>query len=308
MHPHMVLSLREYEELSSLPEKNSMIIATGQAPINYLLWSTFSLILRNNGAFLDHLLFAINGPCKKTGDPALQDKKQRFLEILRDEYDVPITVNRVWSRIGHAQAMESIIPWVHTEYYSIMHDDVIVLRNDWGDISLNSFKQNSNLALQTPPPIMRDSQGVTKHQGKPKIGLPHIHSAFIVCRKSAIMETGARWWGHHVEKDFEFDDKSVTDFNEYNQNKLKILPQEGQKFNFANTDIGSWVVYKLENAGYTIECLPEDSILHFGAASWSSGLRYKNVKYLPFLEKLEEEINSSKFADLYENYKENWHG
>lgn len=85
MHPHMLLDVGECEQNSSLYRKITAIIPSFSAPLECLLWSVFSLLTRSQpGDKLEHIIVSINGPDKRTGDPALQDKKQAFLEELRN--------------------------------------------------------------------------------------------------------------------------------------------------------------------------------------------------------------------------------
>src|SRR6516162_7350459 len=126
----MILTRCGYESKGLLPGKTTVVMATSQSRIECLMWSMFSLLLRSTPG-LEHIIVAINGPDPRTGDPGLQDAKQSFLGELRNtrwqasgrDCDMPLTVIRTWSRVGHSQATDGALPWVHTEFYTLMHDD-----------------------------------------------------------------------------------------------------------------------------------------------------------------------------------------
>jgi hypothetical protein len=77
----MVIDIDEAVESTHVAEKITVIYPTYQAPIECLLWSTFSLLLRAKVKdLIEHFMVVINGPDKRTGDPTNQDQKQAFLE------------------------------------------------------------------------------------------------------------------------------------------------------------------------------------------------------------------------------------
>ena len=280
-HPHMILELDELERMSSIPDKVCVLMATCQAPMRPFLWSVFSMMLRSDPDVIEHFNFVINGPDARTGDTELQDQKQEFLEALRDipfhGKPGPITIMRVWSRIGHTQSMEMATPWIHTENYVLMHDDVIVLNNKWSQTYKETFLPNKNLAIMTAPPLLL-AKGLVKSrfQGKWKLGLPHINSCFMICRKPLLVKEGCRWWGYHVEHEIDASTwEQFDEFIEYHKNLGHI--QEGlemeDEYHYINMDIGSWSYYQLHQAGYEFDTLPFDAIHHFKAASWDRNPR-----------------------------------
>ncbi|NIQ15033.1 MAG: hypothetical protein GTO02_11780, partial [Candidatus Dadabacteria bacterium] len=100
-----------------------------------------------------------------TGDPTNQDKKQEFLEELRKlqwwrvqepkhKRDMPITVMRVWSRIGHPESVEMALPWVHTDAFLIMHDDIIITKHNWLKEVKEKFYDNPDVVIAHTPNLM----------------------------------------------------------------------------------------------------------------------------------------------------------
>lgn len=182
------------------------------------MWAVLSLLSRSDPfGFLEHITVVINGPDRRTGSPELQDRKQAFLEELRGlpwrapngerARDMPLTVCRVWSQIGHAQAIETAVPWCRTESYLLMHDDAIVLRDDWQQQALG-FLDDPLLVLATvrqgdePRPAVFGGfswQPRGERPGEWSLALPHLNTVFTLCRKNLLAALGARWTGYHVE-------------------------------------------------------------------------------------------------------------
>src|SRR5271170_7195442 len=104
MHKHMAVDIESAATLTSLPNAITVVYPTSQSPIECLLWSTFSLLLRANVKdLIKHFTVVINGPDKRTGDPANQDLKLAFLQDLqrlkwwhvdkpKDQRDMPISI------------------------------------------------------------------------------------------------------------------------------------------------------------------------------------------------------------------------
>src|SRR5262252_1288317 len=143
VHKHMAATIDECVEMSHLKHKITAVIPTSTAPVNCLMWSVFSLLLRTQvDDLLEHFCVCINGPDERTGDPTIATTKQRFLEELRDlewchpdrpnvRRPMPLTVIRVWSRVGHSEPMQMALPWVHTDAYLLLHDDVFIRNANW---------------------------------------------------------------------------------------------------------------------------------------------------------------------------------
>lgn len=308
LHPRMVLSVKDCEERTSLAGKTTAILATGNSPLPVLMWSVFALLLRSEPQRLEHFMVAINGPDARTGDPALQDRKQAFLEDLRGlrwhGRDMPLTVIRVWSRVGHAQALEMAIPWVHTEFYTLLHDDVILRR----PFHVDCF-EDRRIALAYVPPLFAGGLGDFRLQGQYGLGLPHLNSAFLLCRKSAIMEVGTRWWGYHVP--FRFHLPEALDAAAFvalhaQEGQVKRPPQVGEPYDILSIDIGGWMYRQLSDRGYGFAALPADLICHLGAISWSNARTVEQniTRHQPVVAELEAELERHpEFLALYRRWR-----
>lgn len=308
MYDHMVVDIGELEEKTCRKGENCFIIATSQGSINYLMWTVFSILLRSK-SFTDHLIFAINGPDKRTGDPWVQDTKQKFLEVLRDEYQGNITINRVWSRIGHAQAVESVVPWVHTEFYTISHDDIILLDPDWGSKCLEKFQSDPKLAICGDlRPFFGGEEQV--FEGKMKLGMPHINSVFACCRKVLTLKCGARWWGYHIEKDFRLSEEEYQHMMERFGYWFEQKPRPNVQYGYFATDIGSWMLCFLEQAGFGYARMDDHKspVVHIRSASWANQemIDLRRQMFHQEIQDLDKEINNSRFAKIYNDFKEEW--
>src|SRR5581483_9596135 len=96
--------------------KVTAIIATSTAPLEFLVQSVLSLILRTSSTNLEQIIVSINGPDPRTGDTSLQDQKAQFLNGLVD-LGYPITVVRTWSRLEASRAFQMCLSLVSTRYY-----------------------------------------------------------------------------------------------------------------------------------------------------------------------------------------------
>jgi hypothetical protein len=321
-HPHMVFDLEECEQLSSLNKKTNFIITTCQADINFLMWSIFSIILRSKvGGFLEHINVVINGPDSRTGDPSLQDKKQCFLEDIRklnwrnnlssETKSFPLTVIRVWSRIGAEQSLEMAIPWVHTDSYIYMHDDAIWLNKDWED-SLVYELYEDKVAILCSPDFKMNPLSCKPWNGKQKLNFPHTHSSCMAVRKPVLARLGVKWSGYHFESDFTIEEKvkSLEDFFIAHAPRVLPLPSS-QSYQCASYDIGAWAYYILHSEGYKVSISKNMNIYHFGSMSWFVHRPKNKQEFISRLnrakthiEKLEQEIKSiPEYWEIYNKYK-----
>jgi len=312
----MIFTVEECENATLLSGKNTAIIATSQGPIRLLMLTIFSLLFRSNQKHLEHIMICINGPDIRCGDPSLQDKKQSFLEELRnmkwkqkdEEKDMPLTVIRAWSRLGHAHSLEMAIPWVHTEYYTIMHDDVIVLKNDWCEEANEIFK-NPKVAMVNAKPLIYGHCSAFIHEDKLKfIRNIHANSSFSICKKSILTQLGARWYGYHIVKDYSMKDVNYDEYLKFNE-EYKIddtFPKKDDEYNGISLDIGSWVIHEIKEKEYIIESFTNEKTIHFVKASWTDDKDYvekKEREYKSIFEEIEKEIESyPQFAELYNKY------
>jgi hypothetical protein len=329
MHPHMALNIDEVIELTTLKKKTTAIIPTGPASINCLLWSVFSLLLRSTpNGLLEHFIVCINGPDKRTGSPALQDKKQEFLEELRrlkwyhandpdNRKDMPITVIRAWSRVGYAEAVEMAVPWIHTDSYTCLHDDIIINKADWEQEVEDKFYSDlsSNIiAYGSKELLFAHCDHVIAH-GLYMLRLPNMYSHFLVCNRKLMRKIGGNFCMYNlgsvdnpIQFDLEEETGSLENFLNFWREKglLNHPPQTTELYNFINMGFGSWVYYNACQAGYNFVPLNPKIVTHFGAMSLSTDqerpvrLEGKRATIL----ELEAEIMAHpEYSQLYMKYK-----
>lgn len=322
MHNHMAIDMDEAVELTHIPEKIIPIIPTSVAPIECLLWSIFSLLLRAKpDDLIEHFCVCINGPDKRTGDPKIGDLKQKFLEELRllkwyhvdrpkVKKDMPITVIRAWSRIGHPEAVEMALPWIHTDAYLLMHDDIIILKHDWLKEVREKFYGNPNVVIAFSPTLMCCQCDGAVFQNKSLLRFPHLLCCFLVCRKKYIRKIGGNWCGYHIQTPtFQLKDLvgDVDQFMEYyrNQRLLDNPPQTDQPYDFISMEMGSWHFYNSVQAGYEFAQLDRHLLAHLGTMSWESetGKTNRINAWKPHIDNLEKEIAAHpEYSELYQKY------
>jgi len=306
-HEHMVLSVKDSIDLSEKKEQNTVVICTSQCDIKVMMWSVFSLLLNANNSF-DSLEACINGSSLKE-QRLLQDAKQNFFEDLLYEYKIDLNIHRVLGRQGHSHAIDSCIPWIDTEYYTLMHDDVI-LKNDWSDeLKDSGFLEDPKRSLINVKPFFMMKPLAfcnSLYLDKPKLGMPHINSSFVIVKKSVVEELGVNWQGYHNKIDFKLEGEWARKLVDFYEPIASGNIREGNEYNYHNTDIGSWVCYKLLISDYNLKSMKGDFCLHITEGSWSSdiGLAIRINKNYQEIEKVENKILSSKFADLYVKYCE----
>jgi hypothetical protein len=316
-----LISIDELESKSLIPGKICAIIPTFSAPVENLVWSIFSLLINSDSNVMDHMIVSINGPDPRTGSVEVQDKKQSFIEELRSlkwgNKDMPITLMRTWSRIGHAQTIEQCMPWVHTEFYLSMHDDIIVLEKNWHD-KVKEFQNDEKLLLAYwDRPVIR---GLT-HDSFGRLELPHFSSIFTLCKKSRMKAINASWIGYYVPLEFKIGNFwNYEDFIDwYKKNNLVQLhdiPSKDANFKYLTMDIGGAFISDIFNKKLNISKFSNNTIFHFGSMSWRSegqqelvGLSWGNysngLSKGPFKEiiALEREIKKRPdWWDLYQKY------
>lgn len=311
-HPHMAFDIQECEKLSLIPSKNTTIIATCQSPMDIFMMSIFSLLLRTNPQKLEHFMVCINGPDKRCGDTLLQDAKQNFLEELRNlkwhERDMPISVIRVWSRIGHAQSMEMAIPWVHTEFYTIMHDDVILKNEKWLDYAIESLA-SPKAAMSYLPPLLCAGMGKKVVDRKWFLELPHMNSALVVCKKPITQQLGVRWCGYHFENEFRLYDRvNIQEFMDfhYKRNNVQSFPVIEQPYTGISMDIGSWLYNEILEKGFELIPMANSTAYHLSGCSWreENHIKKRLDDHAVALNSLYENLKKyQEFFALYEKYK-----
>lgn len=302
-----LLSIREFEERTSVRGKVSAIIPTSSAPIEYFMWSVFSLLLRSDPDVLEHVLIGINGPDERTGSTELQDKKQKFTEELRSMKwlgkDMPMTLVRTWSRVGHAQMLDQCVPWVHTEFYLSMHDDIIVTSKEWGS-ELADFSDRS-LAMKVSEEIL----GHPLWSAENRLELPHVDTSFSLCRKSSLRDSGASWRGYYLPMNFHIG--NLANYEKFaafhdeqglcSNGRVWPGPVKDKEYSVLSVDIGGMMIYELIRKGHCIGSMNAARSVHFRGKSWDgSGLDSEQKKHV---EALETELEGwPEFKSLYLKY------
>lgn len=276
----MVWSLADCEEFTTIKGKTTIVLATCQSSMNVFMWSVFSILMntRVNSSF-EHFIVSINGPDKRTGDPTLQDNKQKFLEELRNvkwsnpdssnDRDMPITVIRVHSRVGHSQSLDMGIPWVHTEAYTIMHDDCIINDIGWTEKVFTALDSSPNVGLVYAPPLLSTGLSYVKFNESYKINLPHLNSVFATGRKKHYIADNTSWSGYHIQTSENL--LACIDYDkflEWHKNDIIHVPPKDLEYKYLSMDIGTIAYYKLKKAGYSFVSLPQDTVTHLTAMSW----------------------------------------
>lgn len=322
MHPHMVIDVDEAVELTHLQEKITVIYPTYQAPIECLLWSTFSLLLRAKVKdTIEHFMVVINGPDKRTGDPSNQDLKQKFLEELRSlkwwrttepnhKRDMPLTIIRVWSRIGHPESVEMALPWVHTDSYLIMHDDIVICKDNWLQQVKEKFFEDPGVCIAYSPVLMCCQCDNAIHQSKNLLRFPHLLCAFLVCRKKMIRKLGSIWNGYSIATEPFMLQEKVGDVDAFRQyyRDLGLLdkpPQTEEPYNFVSMEMGAWHFYNAVQNGYRFAQLDPNLHVHLGAMSWEvdTGKKSRIERILPHVRELEKLIYAHPdYGPLYAKY------
>lgn len=322
MHKHMALSIKECIELTHLKEKVTAVIPTFSAPINCFMWSILSLLLRSkSNGILEHFVICINGPDKRTGDPSLQDEKQKFCEELRkmkwEERDMPITVIRAWSRVGHPEAVEMAMPWIHTDAYVLMHDDIIITGDpSWEDEVAKKFYANPKVALAygSNELFFAHCDHCIAH-GLYMLRLPSMYTHFLIARKSIMRELGANWLAYNlgsyenpIQFDLEEEIENLKEFEEYYKKKgmYNHPPQTQEMYNFVNMGMGAWVYEKINQSEFIIEKLNPEIITHFsGMSMWNDPDKEHKIEAKEeYIEEIENDIANSPYDEIYQKYKE----
>lgn len=325
MHPHMALPIEECVEQSHLKEKITAIVPTAYAPIETMMWAIFSLLLRSKpNSMLEHICVSIAGPDSRTGDTSLMDQKQAFLEELRDmnwyhtdapdnKRQMPLTVSRVWSRVGYAETMEMALSWVHTDAYLLMHDDVIIKSSNWLDEAKKLYSK-PNIALACVPPLLGCKCDHAIHRGMYLLRLPQVQTTFLLCKKKWIMKAGASWCGYHIPSDdniLQFDLCEIGDidafFAYYREKGLIDTPiLTSELYNFVRQEVGAWIYYKLYQNGNEFVDLDPNLIVHLEAMTRTDSPEAKQErvdKYKDTIISLEAEIDAHpQFGQLYRKY------
>lgn len=305
MIERMILSEEECVAKTVLPNKITVIIPTCQSERKILMWSLLSLILRTQTKKdqIEHYIIGINGPDARTGDPVLQDEKQAMMEELRDKFDVPITVQRVWSRVGHGEVIDSAIPWVHTNQYLVIHDDIILLDREWLDKLDGHNIPDVCASTATKPMSFFFREYPDKESNEFKLNIPHLNPIFILCKKTHTQ--GLTWKGYHVPQERLLTKRDIDDLTEHWKNAHPRFPKDLDEvpMNFISYELGCWFLERLRQNGHRINMFDENTICHLVGMSWHANKENALDQFKEEISNIEKEISDSRFADFYERWK-----
>lgn len=321
-HPFMVVDEREVMQRTLVPDVFVPVIITSQADIRLLMLSVFSLLLRTREfQHLAHFMVFINGPDSRTGDTSLQDRKQAFLEALRllkwprpdgVQQDMPITVCRIWSRVGHSELCDMAMPWVHTQYYVLMHDDVIILDPDWSGKCWRIL-QPPDVAIATARPLLLCPAGTPESAWDGQTGtivrLPHLNTSFLVGDKIKLAAVRATWQARHTPvsgRPF----AQLVDLPAWRRYYVThggvdsdVAPDKSIKA--ISHDVGAWMYYRMTENGMRGVELPDGMIDHLGAASWDNqaAIAGRLASHRSLYKQLEDELRQyTAFWALYTRF------
>lgn len=268
MNP-MCLSIEECIEKTTIKDKVNFIIQSYNTPMKKFMLSVFSILLNSKeGDLFEHICICINGPDKRTGNTQLQDNKQKFIEELRaygwhpynhgELRSAPLTLIRVWSRVGKSESIEMATNWVHTNNFIIMDDDVI-LNKGWEN-DLNEFIEDDKIAIAGVN--MEPAKVLAEHnRGMYLIKYPRMNTKFIACKKKHMIGSGGKFNEYFVPSDhnyFEFDHqelkKEFFDFWSLSPDEFRICLE---KYNYVWHQLGSWIYFNLKAAGLKIKNINE---------------------------------------------------
>lgn len=251
-----------------------------------------SLITRSNTSLIKEIFVVINGLSRK---PLLQNQKQEFLEELRKISPIPLRLIRTWDYTGHAHCVEQALPFVDTEFYLTAHDDIIVLDTMWAEKVLQNM-ENPKIAIVAAPPLTLSGLELRKNKnGQFVLSFPHLFCGFVACRRSAFLETGVRWWGHHIEGKFPVPTgEEIKELQKIHKCNIRHWEKDAMYIDVVCQDIGAWALYFLRKAGYQATTFEPPVILHFNAMSWSK----ENL----IIQRIKD--NSKSIQKLYNEFKE----
>lgn len=303
-HPHLVYSVQECEQNSLLKGKITLIIETFDSHVDRLLASVLSVLLRSkdiNGV-LEHIIVCIHGPDERTGSTKIQDKKQAFLEELRvlkwqipgsnETRDMPLTITRSWSRIGHGQALEQAVAWVHTEAYVLMADDYVIIDSNWvNDIKTRLLDQpDVGYLAMKPWGIGACENPNTKNW---QLHMPRVAVLWLAIKKSVAEQVGLRWSGYFLTCKFSAD-KELIEYHKPDKDALIEIKKANYQFGELIIEQGAWAHHLLQEAGIKCGDMP-DALLQNRELSW-----YLDKE--DFLN-LEADIRKSSYWELYSKYQ-----
>jgi hypothetical protein len=228
---------------------------------------------------------------------------------------MPLTIIRVWSRVGYAEVFEMALGWIHTDSYLLMHDDVFITNQYWTTELKEKFYNDHNVSLAYTPTLLGCDCDSNVHRGMYLLRLPQLQTTFLVCKKRWIMKAGVNFTGYHIPDDENFLQFEINEIPEY-ENFIKFYKDQGlmqkeiqtyELYNFVRQEVGAWVYYKLSQLETKFVKLEENNIVHFGQMSHDGvtlEVKNKNIEtHKEEIAKLEKEILSHPaYGELYKKY------
>lgn len=317
----MVFDEEDVQRRTLISNAFTPVIITCQADIRLLAMAVFSLLLRTRSpSHLAHFMVFINGPDRRTGDTRLQDRKQAFLEDLREckwprpdgvQQDMPITVCRIWSRIGHSELCDMAMPWVHTQYYVLMHDDVMILDPWWSGVCLDALAHD-DVVLATPRPMLLCRTGTPESDlgGGDKgtlMRLAHLNTSFLVADKVKMARLGSRWQAHHIAVPATRTDQLIDlpywSMMHKGLGGVDTDVSAEKMIKAVSHDVGAWVYHDMGVKGFRGVELPDDTVNHVGAASWDTAVQQRMGVHHEAYARMEQELRTHReLWAVYERY------
>ena len=198
-----------------------------------------------------------------------------------------MTISRTWSRIGHSQSLEQCLPWIYTEFYLSMHDDVLVIDPSWG--TLSDFLNNESMVMKTWGGYLA---GRLRSAGS-RLDMPHLNTIFTLCRKPIMTSLGVGWSGFSLDHNFKIGDYTNPEFFRANHERFSSLGSGlslSEQYESISLDIGSFLFSRICSRGLDIGRFDMNTIRHFGSASWNPSGSFM----IPEVVELEDQIMSIK--------------
>jgi len=224
-----------------------------------------------------------------------------------------LTIIRAWSRVGHGQAVDMAMPWIHTEAYLLLGDDYIVRDSRWVDHLKTELLDKPEVGY------LRSAHwpcGVCQNPGTGKwqIQQARFSSHFFAIKKAVAEELGIRWAGYFVNCDFKIDQHYVDANVPYEDQLLAIQHGCGPvaELNYGEliADTGAWPRKLLEVAGVQGGIMDSDTfVLQNRDLSWhldkdALWQLYADIKKVPEYHELYMRYQSEhRTADILADYK-----
>ncbi len=328
----MILPIEECVENTTIKNKVTFIVPTYNSPMKTTMLSVLSVLLNatKDGPF-EHICVCIAGPDDRTADTSLQDKKQSFLEDVRDlgwkpkdsneMKSAPVTVTRVWSRLGWAETIDMATPWVHTAGFVVMHDDVFLKDSKWEEELKLNFFSNDKVALAYPnelkewclSPSQKPCEFIA-HNGLYAFKMPNLQTEFLAVKTKWYAKTNRKLNGYTFPREddlFEFyldelDEECIEYYKKYAFDNVPL--QTIEPYNYVFQEIGAWLYYQMCQEGLEFRKIDSEIITHLklGGLGLGNSNEERRRKILSHFNKqileTENKVLDSMYAPVYKKY------